>query len=84
MLETKKLMEGLVMFGWPLAVDELSLGSMLSSLSMLFQCRFLECLKGMIHITINGEPYIIAVQQELGSRGGGAGGLIHLKRIYNF
>nr|XP_051211535.1 uncharacterized protein LOC127329029 [Lolium perenne] len=75
MIEKDRLMAGMVMIGRPLEVDELSRRKWTTEpVRMRFQCRFPERIKGTVQLTVNGEPYTVGVQAELGRSGpGGAG-----------
>ncbi|KAK1677133.1 hypothetical protein QYE76_037981 [Lolium multiflorum] len=74
LMERERLMAALTMVGRPLDVDELSVKKWKTEpVRVRFQCRFPERIKGTIVLCVNGEPYTVGVQAELGAPG--AGGL---------
>ncbi|KAK1679257.1 hypothetical protein QYE76_040105 [Lolium multiflorum] len=72
LMERERLMAALTMVGRPIDVDELSVKKWKTEpVRVRFQCRFPERIKGTIALCVNGEPYTVGVQAELGSAGAG-------------
>jgi hypothetical protein len=72
LMERERLMAALTMIGRPLDVDELSVKKWKTEpVRVRFQCRFPERIKGTIALCVNGEPYTVGVQAELGTPGAG-------------
>ncbi|KAK1646698.1 hypothetical protein QYE76_064503 [Lolium multiflorum] len=72
LMERERLMAALTMIGRPLDVDELSVKKCKTEpVRVRFQCRFPERIKGTIALCVNGEPYTVGVQAELGTTGAG-------------
>ncbi|KAK1695863.1 hypothetical protein QYE76_012560 [Lolium multiflorum] len=75
MIEKERLMAGTTMIGRPVDVDELSLKKHLTEpVRIRYQCRYPERIKGSVQLFVNGEPFTIGVQAELGRGAGGSGG----------
>jgi hypothetical protein len=73
-LMTKEcIMASLTMIGRPMDVDELSVKKHETEpVRVRFQCRHPDRIKGTVQLCVNGEPFTISLQAELG-RGGGSG-----------
>jgi hypothetical protein len=70
----ERLMACMTMVGRPIDVDELSLKKWKTEpMCMRFQCRYPERIKGTVQLFVNGEPFTIGVQVELGGAGAGGG-----------
>jgi hypothetical protein len=71
-MERERLMAALTMVGRPIDIDELSIKKWKTEhVRVRFQCHFPERIKGTIALCVNGEPYTVGVQAELGASGAG-------------
>jgi hypothetical protein len=67
LLTKERIMASLTMIGRPMDVDELSVKKHETEpIRVRFQCRHPERIKGTVQLCVNGEPYTISLQAELG------------------
>jgi hypothetical protein len=72
---TSTVVAAFSMVGRAIDVDELSLLKWeMEPVTVRFQCRYPERIKGSVQVFVNGEGFTISVQAERGPRGGSRSG----------